>query len=108
MKKLALIAAILSANVLANDWDNPNVPFDTKANLHKTVKVTWIPVDNISKVCADEGRKRLKDFANRNWVPVSEACSFWLGTECTIYTKKKPTMHDIGHELRHCFQHSWH
>ena len=107
MKKLALIAALLSTNVLAN-WDDPNVPFSTRSNVYKTVKVTWIPVDDVSKTCADEGRKRLKDFSSRNWVPVSDACSFWSGNECTVYTKRNPTMHDIGHEVRHCFQHDWH
>ena len=107
MRILALFATIFYTNVLAS-WDDPLAPFSTKANVYKTVKVTWIPVDNVSKTCIDEGRKRLKDFSNRDWAPEGDACSFWVGNECTIFTKKSPTMHDLGHELRHCFQHNWH
>jgi hypothetical protein len=106
MKTFALITAFLTTNVLAN-WDDPNTPFSTNANMHQIVTMTWIPVDDIAKVCHEEGRKRLKNFASRNWGP-SEACAFWTGNNCNIYTKRNPTMHELGHEVRHCFQGGWH
>lgn len=87
-------------------WNDPEVPFDATRNLHKKVEVTWMVVSNPVRTCNEEGRKRIKDFKGLSYVP--EACAIWDGDKCTIITSKKPTMHSLGHELRHCFQGHWH
>ena len=68
--------------------------------------ITWKPVDDVQKVCASKYKRR--GFGN-----ISQAvggCSFsnFSLRICTVYTKKRPTMHDVGHEVRHCYQGDWH
>jgi hypothetical protein len=102
MKKILFLLVFLSNSALA-DWDDPTKPFDTKSNYTRTVKLNWIPVDNVQKVCELEYKKRKLTLTHR-----VDACSFWANYTCTIYTKKTPNMHDVGHEVRHCFQGNWH
>ena len=103
MKKLALIAALLSSNVLSS-WDDPYKPFNTKSNSHETMIITWKPVANVQAACKAEFKRR--NFAAHNGE--MDACSFWEDNKCLIITKRNPTMHDLGHELRHCYQGDWH
>jgi hypothetical protein len=86
--------------------DDPNVPFSTKDNTRETMLMTWKPVDNVQQVCQDEYKRRGHSALNHK----VDACSFWNSFTkiCTIYTKKNPTMHDLGHEMRHCYQGYWH
>lgn len=107
MKKLIVIA--LAANIgLAHaqvyDWDDPLKPFDATNNKQQTVQVTWRVVDNVQKACEAEYAKWGYKVFNYK----ADACSVWLDSKCTIITKKRPTMHDLGHEVRHCFQGAWH
>jgi len=90
----------------ALSWDSPTTPFSTQENVHENMIISWKPVDDVQKICEVEYKSR--GFGHINYKV--DACSFWnFSTRlCTIYTKKKPTMHDIGHELRHCFQGNWH
>jgi hypothetical protein len=106
MKKLALISLFLAQSVLANDWDDPYKPFNARKNEHKTVSITWLVVDDIRQACHKEHNRR--GFAAMKVYPDIDACSFWEDNKCTIITKKNPTMHDVGHEVRHCFQGNWH
>lgn len=102
-KTIALILAMLYTSAFAS-WNNPAKPFDATKNEVKTVKITWIYVENIQKECNAEFKRKKID-------PLTyavDACSVWEGDTCTIITKKRPTMHDVGHEVRHCFQRYWH
>ena len=104
--KLAILLYFFSPFCLAFNWDSPTAPFNTKENEHETMLISWKPVDNIQKTCEAEYKSRGHGQFNYK----VDACSFWNFTTrtCTIFTKKKPTMHDIGHELRHCYQGNWH
>jgi hypothetical protein len=106
MKKYVLISLLVCSNAVSANWDNPNAPFPTKENVGETVLITWKTVDNVQKVCQDEYKSR--GFGGFNYKV--DACSFWnfATRTCTIYTKKNPTLHDVGHEIRHCYQGSWH
>ncbi len=88
----------------AQSWRNPEATFSTKANLTNQTTVTWLVVDNVQRTCERESQKRgLGGFGYG-----VAACSFWSGATCTIVTSTKPTMHQVGHEIRHCFQGSFH
>ena len=104
MKKLIFGLAMLTTT-MANDED-PKAPFSTKDNEVETMLVTWKTVDNVQQVCQDEYKRR--GFGGFNYKV--DACSFWNFTTriCTIYTKKNPTLHDVGHEIRHCYQGNYH
>jgi hypothetical protein len=106
MKKYVLISLLVCSNFASANWDSPTKPFSTKENNHETMLITWKTVDNIQQVCQAEYKKR--GFGAFNYKV--DACSFWNDTTktCTIYTKKNPTMHDVGHEIRHCYQGNWH
>ena len=74
--------------------------------MSETITLTWRTVDNVQQACEAESRRR-----GFNGFGYSvEACSFWNGngTECIIITKSKTNNHELGHELRHCFQGNYH
>ncbi len=104
MKKLIFGLVILVAT--AANAEDPKAPFPTKENVGETMLITWKTVDNIQQVCQDEYKRR--GFGGFNYKV--DACSFWNFTTrtCTIYTKKNPTLHDVGHENRHCYQGNYH
>ncbi|GEM_PF-2072859 len=107
MQTLAIVSlCAVSASGYAFSWDSPVKPFGTETNGRETMLITWKPVDDIQGVCEREyKRRRLSTFSYK-----VDACPFWNFTTrtCTIYTKKLPTMHDLGHEMRHCYQGNWH
>lgn len=89
-------------------WDDPYIPFDGSVKISQSSYVTWVAVMDIDAVCKNEMKKRV----NNSFAQNVNACSFWdkttSGSTCTIYTKINPTMHTLGHEMRHCFQGDWH
>ena len=110
-KALAILLAVASLPAAAqfHVWDNPTTPFSTNKNFTTRSIVSWIPVDNVQKACEAESRRR----GNGGFGYVLEACSFWDKNsqgqdQCTVITSKKPDMHTIGHEVRHCFQGNFH
>ena len=105
MKKTLLPLILLCATFAhAEDWKNPNAPFDSNKNRVTSSTITWIPVSNIQTTCRTEYAKR--GYGKLDWAV--DACSFWDKNVCIVYTKMKPTLHDIGHEMRHCFQGNYH
>jgi hypothetical protein len=103
-KFFAISLIFVASLASANDWDNPNTPFDTKKNFTNSSTITWVTVDNVQEACEAESRNR-----GYNGFGVKLlACSFYKGDQCTIITGKKSNMHQLGHEVRHCFQGSWH
>jgi hypothetical protein len=90
--------------------EKPNEKFEVNKNFTKKTTITWNGIEkNINEFCQKESVKRgLGGFQ----YPV-DACSFWdqdiLGNDvCAIYTKKLASQVTLGHEVRHCFQGSWH
>lgn len=81
-----------------------NIPFDATTNERPLSIVEWRTSDNVQKDCEDESNKR--KFGGFNYELA--ACSFWSNDFCVIITSKTPTMGELGHELRHCFQGSFH
>jgi hypothetical protein len=108
MMYLILVPAILlsSNSSSAGDWRNPDAKFDAGKKMSETVSLSWRTVDDIQKACELESRRR----GNGGFGYSVEACSFWnsQGTECTIITRNISSLHEIGHELRHCFQGNYH
>ena len=108
MKNLIAILAItfFATTAVANDWRDPNSRFDARRKMSETIAITWRTVDNVQQACEAESRRR----GNGGFGYGVEACSFWNsdGTECTIITKNRASMHELGHEVRHCFQGNYH
>jgi hypothetical protein len=98
---LFLIAHLGSASA---DWDDPLASFSTSDVQKAPMSITWLPVDNVQKVCDAESRKR----GGQGFGFSIQACSFWEGSSCTIVTSRRPNMHTLGHEMRHCYQGNWH
>lgn len=99
-----VLALLFPLACIAQDWRNPDATFKTKSNFTHQTTVTWLVVDNVQRTCERESHKRgLGGFGYG-----VEACSFWNASTCTIVTSAKPTMHQVGHEIRHCFQGSFH
>jgi hypothetical protein len=84
--------------------DDPTTPFDTRSNYTNESNIRWTPVDNVQAVCEKESRKR---GFNGFGYPLN-ACTFFDGNKCYIFTSKQTTLHTLGHEVRHCFQGNWH
>lgn len=106
MKKLVAVLTILAfteASAYTGTWNDPLRPFDATKNYWKEVKIEWIVVDNVQRACN-------KESSRMGFAPVgpATACAFWSGQTCKIITSKTPTMHELGHEVRHCFQGHWH
>jgi hypothetical protein len=99
-----LTIAFFATNSVAQEWADPYAKFDTKKNKHKTVSVTWVYTDNVNQMCEKESKRRgLGGFGYG-----VEACSFWDKNNCIIITKKQTNTHELGHEVRHCFQGNYH
>ena len=104
MKSKLLISLLLIAGAAHADWDDPIAPFDASNIPATPLSITWVTTDNVQKVCDAESRRRGKGGFGYS----IQACSFWEGNSCTIVTSKRPSMHTVGHETRHCFQGNWH
>lgn len=86
------------------NWQNPEAKFAASKNSADTKQITWRYTNNVQKDCEAESHKRkLGGFGY-----AVNACSFWDRNSCTIITAPQATMHILGHELRHCFQGSFH
>lgn len=92
----------------AHSWDDPLKPFDASKRLSDRMDITWQIVDKPAAACEREARRRHPEFKGYGYQP--DACAFWdeRAKKCLIITGRKPTMHDLGHEMRHCFQGHWH
>ena len=88
--------------------DDPFEVFNATARMTDRVDLTWVVVDNASVTCQQESKKR----GLGGWPYKVYACTFWNDNQtrdkCTIITDKRTNMHQIGHELRHCFQGAYH
>lgn len=88
-------------------WDDPTKPFDAeKGRIYNgSINIEWRLADDVNKSC----EKASRQFGNNGFGGQNmQGCAFWWGEKCVIITKKKPTMHTLGHEIRHCFMGDWH
>lgn len=102
--KSVLFFLLLISQAASAAWDNAEKPFNATKNEFKSVKLTWVYVEDVQKACKDE-------FKKNGLVKLTyavDACSIWQGNNCLIITKRNPTIGDVGHEVRHCFQGAWH
>lgn len=102
--KTVLAALLLPVACLAQDWRDGDAAFNAKSNFITKTTVIWVVVEDVQRSCERESHKR--GFGGFGYGVA--ACSFWTKSQCTIVTSSKPTMHQLGHELRHCFQGSFH
>ena len=102
--KAVFCLLMLPLAAIAQDWLNGDAKFTPKSNRPRALTVTWWAVPNIQAACEAESKRRgLGGFGYG-----VDACSFWSATQCIIVTSTRPTMNQLGHEARHCFEHSFH
>ena len=112
MKSLitSIVALTIASSASAqswHSWDNPVEPFNAAVPrvFDSPIQIEWRIASNINAACEKESRRVGNGgFGGQDM----QACSFWYGSKCVIITKKQPTMHTVGHELRHCFYGAWH
>ena len=64
----------------------------------------WQLTSNVQKTCESESRRRwVGGFGNG-----VDSCAFCVGYNCISFTGPKSTLHEIGNEMRHCFQGNYH
>lgn len=107
MKKLLVISLLAFTNTaFSDDWNDAYKPFNATKRFTDKTEITWRVVDDVVKACNEEGHKRFKNFKGLGTTPA--ACAVWEKDKCLIITSKRPNMHELGHEVRHCFQGHWH
>jgi len=97
---LTLCMSMFQAN--AKDQLKPgedDIIFHAKQrHLLKTVK--WVVVEDLEQACfghpPNPGEGELR------------GCAKFTPKSCTIYTKRRTSLANLGHEVRHCFEGRWH
>jgi hypothetical protein len=110
MKATILLFFILFLPVTAfsvNIEDDPYELFNMSKRMYDNAEIEIHTDNNISERCEQESHKR-----GYNGFPYKVyACTFWDEGgrhKCSIYLPKQTNMHQLGHEMRHCFQGVWH
>ena len=107
-KALVIVLLLISSASIFATTEDPHQRFSVNKNNTNKSTITWRPVEHVQAECEKES-KRL-GFGGFGY-PV-EACSFWdksqMNNVCTIITAKTVNFHTVGHEIRHCFQGSFH
>jgi hypothetical protein len=109
MYKLLFCLLFLSFSVAAEYSEDPYAKIPTDNNMTNKSKITWRPVDDVVKEC---NKERVK-YGQKPYTFQVQACASWgfnlfRQAECVIITSKTPNMATLGHEMRHCFQGSYH
>lgn len=108
MIKVLIILLLIPFNASAFK-DDPYEIFDVSKNFTQSNVIIWKFVADASATCQAESQKR----GFRGWPHRVEACAFWNEKNsnpmtCTIFTNRYTNMHQLGHEIRHCFQGPYH
>lgn len=103
-KCLLVLAVLMDGQAFAQNWKDADAAFKVKPGVKKQREVKWLVVNNLQATCEAESHKR--GLGGFNYA--LEACSFWDDRQCTIVTSTNTTMHQLGHELRHCFMGNFH
>ena len=104
MRKTFFTLFFAMANACAWDWRDPDSKLDVSKNEVTDVRLRWIIVNDIDTACNAENKKRGGKAFNFS----VQACSFWEGNECLILTPKMASIHNLGHEVLHCFRGTYH
>ena len=106
MKKALLVLLLITNTAMAQawNWKDPESKFDATKNEVMDVKLRWVVVKDIDAACSAENKKRGGGVFRFN----VQACSFWEGKECIIMTPKMASIHNLGHEVLHCFRGAYH
>ena len=104
--KTILAAVLVPIACWAQDWRDPIAKFSTKQNRKETLVVSWmvVPTAKVQATCEAIS----KDSGLGGFGFALDACSFWRKDTCLIVTGAQTTHAEIGHELRHCYQGSFH
>ena len=74
----------------------------TEPTMARSVQVTWITIDDIDGFCG-------RGYDVPPYVMINGCTKYNLEeSTCTIYTGKRTDTSTLGHELRHCFDGSFH
>jgi hypothetical protein len=103
---LSLLFLILPCVVQAGDWRDAYARFSTKANRKETLTISWMVVPNSKVQATCEAVS--KDSGLGGFGFALDAFSFWRKDTCLIITGAQTTHSELGHELRHCYQGSFH
>ena len=106
MKNLIIFFILTTTSPLiwAWNWSDPESKFDVARNEVSKVHLKWVAVADVNATCVAENKKR----GGKVWSFNVQACSFWQGNECVIYTARKASIHNLGHETLHCFRGAYH
>lgn len=105
--KIVIIFCIfLSFSTSAEKKKDSAEIFDAKINRRETMSISWmtVPMQMVQGTC----ELMSKDVELGGFNHSLTACSFWTTKTCVIVTGDYSTHEEIGHELRHCFQGSFH
>lgn len=88
--------------------DDPYEVFDISKKKYDSAEVRIVTVNDVSDRCQQESHKRhLGGFPYKVY-----ACTFWndggVSGRCTIYLGMSTNMHQLGHEIRHCYLWNFH
>ena len=111
-KALVTLCLLLVTTAYAGNkdpaWENPDAKYSASKNKVNQILVTHRVVNNVLEECNKESLRR----GNGKFGFAIDACSFWDYAPgknvCTIVTGPYTSMHEMGHELRHCFQGVFH
>ncbi len=98
------IDSIKKNNMIIESWEDPEAKFDATVRNVTFSTIQWVLVKDIQGVCNTESKKRGLGGFNFQ----VDACSFWNGPNCIIYTRESTTLHELEHEMRHSFQGNYH
>ncbi len=104
VKHLLVLAVLTGGQAFAQNWRDADATFKVQPGVKRQREVKWVVVSNLQATCEAESYKR--GLGGFNYA--LEACSFWDDRKCTIVTSTNTTMHQLGHELRHCFMGNFH
>jgi len=99
-----LLLFVVPSLVFASDWRNGDAMFDARPIRAQTITVTWKSVPNVQRAC--EGISKQRGLGGFGYVV--DACAFWHRDQCLIVTGNQTSMHQLGHELKHCFMGEFH
>jgi len=99
-----LLLLVVPSLAFASGWRNGDAMFDARPIRVQTITVTWKSVPNVQQSCESISKQRgLGGFGY-----AVDACAFWHKDQCLIVTGHQTSMHQLGHELRHCFMGEFH
>lgn len=108
MKSIIIPLLLISFSATSSEIsDDPYEVFDISKRMTSSIKVEIHTDDNAPERCQRESRRR----GFGGWPYKVFACSFWNeenGHKCSVYLPKNTNMHQLGHEIRHCYQGAWH